>query len=154
MDTLAKRLKFVRKIQRQMNQEKPAQLSGVDQSVISKIERGVIQKTTSLLALARALDCSAAYLDSGDGERDATKQEVNRQSPPRNQVCEIELAVKLLADTLLSVSPIDRAQVSSLLKLVIDSPQYGDDIAMRLKTILEPPRAEQLTPETGAKRAA
>lgn len=67
MDTLAKRLKFARKRSR-FNQEQLAELSGVGQSVISKIERGDIQKTTGIVALAKALNCSPLWLETGDDE--------------------------------------------------------------------------------------
>lgn len=66
MDTLAKRLKHIRK-ERGLNQETLAQMSGLEQSLISKLERGVIQKTTSLVPLANALRCNPQWLDSGDG---------------------------------------------------------------------------------------
>lgn len=63
MDTLAKRLKFARK-RCGLNQEQLAELSGIGQSVISKIERGDIQKTTGIVALSKALDCSPMLLVS------------------------------------------------------------------------------------------
>lgn len=67
MDTLAKRLKFARK-RCGLNQEQLAELSGIGQSVISKIERGDIQKTTGIVALSKALDCSPLWLETGDDE--------------------------------------------------------------------------------------
>jgi predicted transcriptional regulator len=57
MDTLAKRLKFARK-RCGLNQEQLAELSGIGQSVISKIERGDIQKTTGIVALWMPLERS------------------------------------------------------------------------------------------------
>lgn len=66
MDTLAKRLRFRRK-ERGLSQDELAELSGIEQSLISKLERGVIQKTTGLVALANALKCRSTWLDSGDG---------------------------------------------------------------------------------------
>jgi SOS-response transcriptional repressor LexA len=66
MDTLAKRLRFLRK-ERGLNQETLAQMSGLEQSLISKLERGVIQRTTGMVSLAQALRCRPEWLDSGDG---------------------------------------------------------------------------------------
>lgn len=51
-----------------MTQTQLAKTSGVMQSDVSKIERGDTLKPTGLLALARALECSADWLDTGDGQ--------------------------------------------------------------------------------------
>jgi len=67
LDTLSQRVKFVRK-HRDMTQAELSKASGVHQSDISKIERGETLKPTGLLALARALNCNAHWLDTGDGE--------------------------------------------------------------------------------------
>lgn len=64
MDTLAKRLRFARKRQ-ELNQEKLAELSGVGQPMISKIERGTALATSALLSLARACRCDPDWLESG-----------------------------------------------------------------------------------------
>lgn len=74
MDTLAKRLRFLRK-ERGLSQEELAELSGVEQSLISKLERGVIQRTTGLVALANALRGRATWLDIGDGPMEAPVEE-------------------------------------------------------------------------------
>lgn len=72
MDSLAKRLRSARKDEG-LTQTQLAQISGVKQSDISKIERGKIQKSTGLLALARALHRNPNWLDTGDGpEREIT----------------------------------------------------------------------------------
>jgi len=67
MDTLAKRVRSARKY-RKLSQDELAELSGLKQPDISKIERGDILKTTGLLALARALRCAPDWLDTGDGD--------------------------------------------------------------------------------------
>ena len=67
MDTLAKRLKFARK-HRGLTQAQLAELSGLKQSDISKLENGTIQRTTGLIGLSTALRCSAVWLDTGDGQ--------------------------------------------------------------------------------------
>jgi phage repressor protein C with HTH and peptisase S24 domain len=66
MDNLAKRLKAAR-LAKDFTQVELAKRSGVKQSDISKLERGDTLKTTAVLALARALDCDANWLDTGDG---------------------------------------------------------------------------------------
>lgn len=67
MENLAKRTR-ARREQLGLTQGEVAKLSGLKQPDVSKIERGQIQKTTSLLGLARALHCSPLWLDTGDGD--------------------------------------------------------------------------------------
>lgn len=66
MDNFAKRLKYARKL-RGLTQAQLSEKSGVNQSDISKIESGTHQKSTSLIALAKALNFNPTWLDSGDG---------------------------------------------------------------------------------------
>lgn len=66
MDTLAKRVKFRRKTLK-LTQDKVAELSGLKQPDISKIELGRIQQTTEILGLARALKCNPDWLESETG---------------------------------------------------------------------------------------
>ena len=56
-----------------LTQAEVAKESGLKQADISKIETGLIQKTTGLLGLSRALRCRPEWLDTGDG--DATNDE-------------------------------------------------------------------------------
>lgn len=66
METLAKRAKS-RRLALELNQAKVAELSGLKQSDISKIENGLILKTTGLVALAKALRCDPEWLATGEG---------------------------------------------------------------------------------------
>lgn len=66
MDTLAARVKMARK-HRGMTQATLAKEAGANQSDISKIERGEIERTTHLIGLATALRCDPRWLDTGDG---------------------------------------------------------------------------------------
>lgn len=70
LDTLAKRVKWARQ-QRNFSQVQLSTRSGVKQSDISKIERGDTLRPTNLLALARGLEASADWLDTGDGPWEA-----------------------------------------------------------------------------------
>lgn len=67
MDTFAKRAK-ARRLELGLNQSEVARLSGLKQSDISKIENGLILKTTGLVALARTLRCEPEWLASGEGQ--------------------------------------------------------------------------------------
>ena len=64
METLAERLKFARK-RSGLSQEQLAKLAHIGQAIVSKIERGSINKTTGLVALARALKCNPVWLETG-----------------------------------------------------------------------------------------
>lgn len=66
MDTLGKRLKHAR-LERGLTQQQLASASGVKQSDISKLERGGSNTTTGVVRLAKALNCSAEWLDTGEG---------------------------------------------------------------------------------------
>lgn len=66
-DTLAKRVKGRRQLLK-LNQEQLAAISGLGQGDISKIERGDIQQTTKVAQLARALQCDAFWLATGEGD--------------------------------------------------------------------------------------
>lgn len=69
MDTLARRLKWARN-ERELTQSQLAAAARVKQSDISKLEGGSIQRSTALLALARALRVNPDWLDTGVGEWD------------------------------------------------------------------------------------
>lgn len=76
MSTFAQRLKFARK-RCGINQQELAELSGINQSLISRMERGVIEKTAGVVALAVALDCHPRWLETGidvPGEKDGQPQ--------------------------------------------------------------------------------
>jgi transcriptional regulator with XRE-family HTH domain len=98
MDTLAKRVKAARH-ERGMRQEDLAKASGLKQSDISKIENGLILKTTGVVALARALRCDPEWLATGEG-----KMQSERTWP----------FVELKAEQLLTLHPDDLATVEKV----------------------------------------
>lgn len=65
--SLAERLKLARK-KRGLSQETLAELSGLKQSDISKLETNRIAKTTGMARLARALRVSDQWLELGEGD--------------------------------------------------------------------------------------
>lgn len=67
METFAKRVRARREALK-LNQSQVAKLAGLKQPDISKIELGAIQKTTEILALARALQCNPDWLATGEGQ--------------------------------------------------------------------------------------
>ena len=67
MENLAKRVK-ARRLELGLTQTDVAKKSGLKQADVSKIELGMIQKTTALLGLSRALQCNPDWLDTGNGE--------------------------------------------------------------------------------------
>lgn len=69
MKNLAQRLKFARE-RLQLTQTQLATAAGLQQTDVSKIERGAIRKTTAIPTLARALQCDPHWLQTGEGEPD------------------------------------------------------------------------------------
>lgn len=67
LDTLGRRVAHARK-QRKMTQAGLAKASGLKQPDISKIELGLIQKTTGIARLANALHVPVAWLEEGLGQ--------------------------------------------------------------------------------------
>ena len=70
MTDLANRISSMRE-QRGMTQQQLADQSGLQQSDISKLERGDSKKTTEIVGLARALRCNPFWLDDGKGDPDS-----------------------------------------------------------------------------------
>jgi len=62
--TLGQRIKARRK-ELELSQEKLGELAGLDQTVISKLERGDVQETARIAELAHALGCDALWLSTG-----------------------------------------------------------------------------------------
>ena len=67
METLGERVAYLRK-RSKLTQQKLADLSGLQQSDISKIERGDVHKTTGIIGLSRALSCNPYWLEDGQGD--------------------------------------------------------------------------------------
>lgn len=80
MDTLAARVKHAR-LRLELTQQELANVSGLKQSDISKIERGQILRTTAVPALARALRCNPHWLDTGDGRAEWDNQNNTAAAP-------------------------------------------------------------------------
>lgn len=67
IETLAQRLKLAR-TSRGLTQTALAERAEMNQSDVSKIERGEVQKTTSLTRLARELGVDPWWLETGEGD--------------------------------------------------------------------------------------
>jgi transcriptional regulator with XRE-family HTH domain len=72
LDTLAARMKFARE-RANLTQKDLAELSGMRQPDISKIELGGIQKTTGIARLAMALQVRPEWLELGNGDMAAQR---------------------------------------------------------------------------------
>ena len=66
MSTLAKRLKSAR-LNNELTQAQLAELVGVSQNSIQKIENGTTQETKHLLSIANALNVDPNWLQTGNG---------------------------------------------------------------------------------------
>jgi transcriptional regulator with XRE-family HTH domain len=72
MESIAKRALAARK-NANMTQKQAQAASGVNQSSISKIERGDTNRSANMLALARAYNADPHWLDTGDGPPRGTR---------------------------------------------------------------------------------
>jgi SOS-response transcriptional repressor LexA len=77
--TLGQRIKQRRK-ELALSQEKLGELAGLDQTVISKLERGDVQETARIAELAHALGCDALWLATGKEERTPRRAGDGRQA--------------------------------------------------------------------------
>jgi SOS-response transcriptional repressor LexA len=79
--TLGQRIKLRRK-ELGLSQEKLGELAGLDQTVISKLERGDVQETARVAELANALGCDALWLATGktSGKEEHTRQPMHEVS--------------------------------------------------------------------------
>jgi transcriptional regulator with XRE-family HTH domain len=119
METLAKRAKG-RRLELGLNQATLAEMSGLKQSDISKIENGLILKTTGLVALAKALRCEPQWLATGEGDMVSanvwpfallTPDDVRKLSPKALEIVERQ-AISLL--DLQTTSTVHKAQTDTV----------------------------------------
>jgi transcriptional regulator with XRE-family HTH domain len=119
METLAKRARG-RRLELGLNQATLAEMSGLKQSDISKIENGLILKTTGLVALAKALRCEPQWLATGEGDMVSanvwpfallTPDDVRRLSPKAMEIVERQ-AISLL--DLQTTATVHKAQTDTV----------------------------------------
>lgn len=84
MTTLAERMKHARE-RMGIKQTELAKRSGCKQATISKLERGSIQHSAALPALAHELGCDALWLERGDVEPGWRTQERRTVMMPAGQ---------------------------------------------------------------------
>lgn len=72
MNTLAERLKFIRK-KRQLTQQELSKKSGASQQIISGIESGKVETTNEIFNLAEALEVEPKWLATGKGNMNLPK---------------------------------------------------------------------------------
>lgn len=98
MENLAQRVK-ARRSELGLTQVEVAKLSGLKQADISKIEIGLIQKTTGLLGLSRALQCNPEWLDTGDGATEINRpRELQASASDANAIAHLKASLQLLDD--------------------------------------------------------
>ncbi|HEY5993932.1 MAG TPA: S24 family peptidase [Gallionellaceae bacterium] len=88
--TLGQRIRARRK-ELGLSQEKLGELAGLDQTVISKLERGDVQETARIAELAHALGCDALWLATGSaaGGKEARAARYKREPVPEAAMHEV-----------------------------------------------------------------
>lgn len=104
LDTLAKRLKYVR-TKKGLTQEQLAQMAETSQDVIQKIENGKSLRPRNIEKLAKALGTSPAWLQFGIEDIDKLDEEsvkiaLKLASLTKSQRKIVEATIKTLIDTL------------------------------------------------------
>ncbi|WP_341496386.1 helix-turn-helix transcriptional regulator [Photobacterium damselae subsp. damselae] len=80
LDTVGKRLKFARKAHTpELTQAQLAEMTGIKQASISRLERGVFYGTKFVVELAEALGVSTEWLSKGSGAMKNTSAEPTGQ---------------------------------------------------------------------------
>lgn len=92
LETLAQRLVHARK-KRNLSQERLAELSGLKQPDISKLEKGKMLKTTGMARLAHALALPALWLELGEGD-EPNWDAPGTQTPARQERADAGLGSK------------------------------------------------------------
>lgn len=97
MKTLGKRIEYHRKLNK-LSQDKLGKLVGLDQTVISKLERGDMLETTKIGRLAKALMVNAFWLETGEGSKEIGALAVVAAAAPVQPELLLSNAIKLLAE--------------------------------------------------------
>lgn len=143
MDSLAERVKN-RRIALRLTQGQIAKISELNQSDVSKIEKGRILETTKLLGLARALQCNPDWLETGKGDVIPT----NGLIPPRatdNAMAQgyggvnLKQALDLIETALIRLDMSGRERIAPLFESFARSP--GAVIKADISLLLETPSA-------------
>jgi transcriptional regulator with XRE-family HTH domain len=139
MDTLAKRAKAAR-IHLKLNQAKVAEISGLKQADISKIENGKILRTTGIVGLAKALRCDPEWLLTGDNPPDWTTSD--RSAVQQKQAASgtpLAAALRVMAPALDATDMITRSQIAHLFSLWAEGKSDSGQIAQRVDELFASP---------------
>ncbi len=170
LDSLGRRLLYARKSVKGWTQKQLAVAAGVNQSDVSKIERGDSQTTVNLLALARALEVAPDWLDTGVGEAPPAMtgcqlvdadQEIGepenlstfkgKQRPPS-----IQEALDIIRAAFAQIPPESRDKNATLLQRMALVPDSSELAAVLGRALTIGPRrhratSKNVTPATGVK---
>lgn len=143
MDTLAKRAKAAR-VHLGLNQAQVAELSGLKQSDISKIETGRILKTTGIVGLAKALQCSPEFLQIGDNP--PAWATTGKAGPAASQTMKgtpLSAALRVMEGALDATDLVTRSQIAHLFSLWADEKSGIGQIAQKIDELFASPALPQ-----------
>lgn len=134
MNSIASRVKAAR-LEKGWSQGQLAEEVGLSQSTIGNIEAGVRKRPRELVSIAKALEVSAEWLESGKGAKKGSGSDrpplklVGAQEAPS-----VRAAVELLAGLAAQQRPTLRKNLGNLL---IDLVEHPDDPALIEQTITD-----------------
>lgn len=136
-ETLGQRLALARR-RRGLTQDGLAEISGVKQSDISKLETGRSHTTTGIARLARSLRVPGAWLELGEGDEPDWDADDDSVTYSTLTVVSSDLAssVQRLAELLQAASPMARKAAAPVLAGIAESPDSWHEAADMLATLL------------------
>lgn len=124
MDNLASRVR-TRRRELGLSQAQLAEEAGLRQSLISKIENGLVQRTMAVLPLSRVLQCDPRYLASGDSSL--------APEPAAGPVLTMERALLKIVEEFRNEPEGVRSAAAELIAHALRQPEAAPDMARRLE---------------------
>ncbi|CAK2955205.1 helix-turn-helix domain-containing protein [Vibrio crassostreae] len=114
IETFADRMKWARTQQtRKISQKELAELAGISQATVNKLENGILKSTSAIVAIADALHVSVHWLQSGQG-----KPENNLVSMTKLNRLEDTLAKLGLTDE--QIKRVEKAALDEAMKIILE----------------------------------
>ncbi|CAH6841173.1 Helix-turn-helix protein [Vibrio chagasii] len=114
LQTLAERLKWARTQNGQkVSQKELAEKSGMTQATINKLESGVYKSTSKIVAIAKALNVSVHWLDTGKGKPESSIENMT-------QLTRLEDTVRKLGLNDEEIKRVEKAALDEAMKIILE----------------------------------
>lgn len=114
LETFADRLKWARTEHGQkISQKDLAELSGISQATINKLEKGQLKSTSKIVAIADALCVSVHWLESGNGKPENTLVSLTKLN-------RLEETLEKLGLTDEQIKRVEKAALEEAMKIILE----------------------------------